>query len=1643
MSYRIDDTLGRLVGNVSLANKLYKIYLHALTSHCLPDLLAGRTGTEEALHDLHSAGCWSFQSLTDVEEDLLEKIGSLTPVRKCYPEHLRVMQQMIWSNLSPLSQHHEYYSVTRAILEYADRLRVFTEDAKMSSPISRLDSSLLERAALRNCVYYPAEFAYPPSNAADVEYDSRDRFTDTGTINESAVYNTARTVYDWPQRLNTCHEIFDKLRMWNSIAGPGTNSGLTLQYGSHWLKMDMANAWLSLYNLCRFSERHRDRYPLVFVLSALAYASPQYRDLADTLLAFVTCRLFRALNPPDFDSYLLSDGCEPNEGRLHQIIQDAAFPFEESPEATIQRCQGESNAQLARRRYSTYQEQCSIQRSGLVRSFIHQWPCKKPRRPSTSYRHARFNLEEAMDDVDVAFSSWHRNRALRDHVHQVEAILRQVHCSTCIQYSGPYQFVACSDRHLSSITIIPVNVLFTQEVANIDCSPPKLSTTGHIGQERLRDSEEHGELVFHRIYGNNLAESQSTLDQETVDTYPEDIPFTSKYPADHYTQCKDHLDRVVGAIVRSLSPSSTLEEIMFTTCLWPRLTITSLLRSLGSLSGINLTAEWKRALIALANAVISVQRAQRLLGFALGHQRDEFFKELKNMNCDGWDPSLYPDWLLVQIDGHFIVRSIQADVALEMISPTSGENTALQLNMGEGKSSVIVPVIAATLADRTRLVRVVVLKSLANSMFQMLVDRLGGLNNRRVDQVQIVQNLYKECMDVGGILVTQPDHILSFKLMAIDRQLSANDSTSRPVTDQLLESQRWLEKNTRDILDESDEILHVRYQLIYTIGLQRHLEDHPDRWTTIQQVFMLVKKVVPQIQHLFPLGIELEAGPNNTFPSFRILADHAVSQQLRDYCGVTGLWKGLLLLRGLLAHGILVYVLKERRWRVDYGLDQRRSMLAVPYRAKDVPALRAEFGHPDVAIALTCLSYYYGGLQEHQIDLCFALLYKLDNPMLEYETWIHDCDDVPESLRQLNGVNLRSPEQRQQHLLPLFRRNVAVINFFLSHVVFPKEAKEFPQKQVASGWDIAEKKDHVTTGFSGTNDNRYLLPTSITQRDPPHQLCTNAKVLNYLLRPENSSYICAQDVHGERLSVQKFLELLVQQEPEIRVLLDVGAEMLELQNEGLVARWLELNQNAQAAVYFGYNDQLMVLTRNGTVESFVSSPFNQQLDQCILYLDDAHTRGTDVKLPRDVRAAVTLGPKVTKDRLVQGCMRMRKLGNGHSVMFFAPLEIDRSIRKAAKKTDGQNKDLIIETVLQRGPSSLTVLYLRTGLQCRGSSGRPRAWKKCTVSNPPHEHPAFEVVELRQRCMELGVMSLSESRMDEEQEREVDHEVEREQEVERPPKAKAATHRVHPHIKEFIRTGTFPLPSPAIVPAFSNLSASAADQHIGVWSPRLLASLDFSTTIERQGIDKADDYLRPVTWILSSVAKNKTTLVILSPYEVNELLPSIRCSTKVRLHIYTPRVTRAMKPCDDLSLYCILPSPAFWTPPPPLIMQLNIFGGQLYLPDYETYLQTARFLGIYTDDIPRDLVQIQSDGFILPKHRPAQIKTLSPFDTTPLPFLKALLGLRRKGMGYSSTHLGKILRARLLTDDDFDNVYDTAEPMDVDCESIPYANRHGY
>jgi hypothetical protein len=123
----------------------------------------------------------------------------------------------------------------------------------------------------------------------------------------------------------------------------------------------------------------------------------------------------------------------------------------------------------------------------------------------------------------------------------------------------------------------------------------------------------------------------------------------------------------------------------------------------------------------------------------------------------------------------------------------------------------------------------------------------------------------------------------------------------------------------------------------------------------------------------------------------------------------------------------------------------------------------------------------------------------------------------------------------------------------------------------------------------------------------------------------------------------------------------------------------------------------------------------------------------------------------------------------------------------------------------------------------------------------------------------------------------------------------------------------------------------------------------------------------------------------------------------------------MQTCGDLQLYSV-PSTPQLTSLELLICQLNLFAGQLYFSNYETYLRTCIFLGLNGPDLGDEDLVVDSDGFIREENRPAARASCS-FNRSQLLPLKELFGLRRKGMRYLPTHLGKMLNGRILTEED--------------------------
>jgi hypothetical protein len=177
------------------------------------------------------------------------------------------------------------------------------------------------------------------------------------------------------------------------------------------------------------------------------------------------------------------------------------------------------------------------------------------------------------------------------------------------------------------------------------------------------------------------------------------------------------------------------------------------------------------------------------------------------------------------------------------------------------------------------------------------------------------------------------------------------------------------------------------------------------------------------------------------------------------------------------------------------------------------------------------------------------------------------------------------------------------------------------------------------------------------------------------------------------ISGKEILEKLV--EDRIPILLDSGALMLELSNEKVAETWLRLLQehgitNWEAAVFFDEKHRLRVKDRNHLNESspYDLSPYREKMDLCIVYLDDAHTRGTDLKIPPPSRACVTLCAGITRDKMVQACMRMRLLGKGHTISFYASDEASYGIKALLLRAEHELEFLMEDSIEQNQSPSI-------------------------------------------------------------------------------------------------------------------------------------------------------------------------------------------------------------------------------------------------------------------------------------------------------------------------------------------------------------------
>lgn len=371
----------------------------------------------------------------------------------------------------------------------------------------------------------------------------------------------------------------------------------------------------------------------------------------------------------------------------------------------------------------------------------------------------------------------------------------------------------------------------------------------------------------------------------------------------------------------------------------------------------------------------------------------------------------------------------------------------------------------------------------------------------------------------------------------------------------------------------------------------------------------------------------------------------------------------LLAAKGWLSHRILYHVFSYRH-RVEYGLwgstnGSSTKKLAIPFKAKDTPALRSEFAHPDIMIGFTVLSYVYQGLNKDQVTLCLSKLKREFNNADEIlGQWLGTRGGATQiTIASFEALDLEDDAQMDA-LFEQLRYQSATIFFYLNHFVFPDETKQHVEKISGNANTLAVSEE--LRGFSGTDDSKVMMPLSV--RSVSHEPTTNGKMLHILSRRVNQNYESKQFSHPRDLLDAVCLHVATQPNPSLYscALIDSGALVTGFSNSA-AAHYLSENLPAHflGVTFFDEDGEIKVKLRQHETQLLV----NCHLPKTALftYLDDAHTRGTDLKLPLNAQAIVTVGREMNKDKYMQAVMRLRQLNDKQSIITWGHHSLSQKI----------------------------------------------------------------------------------------------------------------------------------------------------------------------------------------------------------------------------------------------------------------------------------------------------------------------------------------------------------------------------------------------
>jgi hypothetical protein len=440
-------------------------------------------------------------------------------------------------------------------------------------------------------------------------------------------------------------------------------------------------------------------------------------DVLRTLIAFVVLQDLKVLSPPKWPTY---SQFRQNQvlriDYLLQLMKSCLVPYRGDERSTFafnlnakQRRKLES-AELA------HEKQQEADSKALAEFLLLKWPCPEPTIEGLPMSTPLLvDVGKALQVIRPEWLRLFQNLEHSNYISQVQRVLNDHHTNSCHQEElpalvfGEQDTFQCRARDgafptlqklLSKAIEVKSGHLTLSQTFESNGSMPTSNLNpdnGRLQKLALALSPEIQELeaiigivaksksAVRRQYGEDLFQSLKALQRFMSSSHERQLnSVNTARLAVEISQARLDIQNQLNQLQKALEREKSAHWLQ-QGGLWPSITPVTLLENLRSTSSCKFGYGIKNALLSYAQSITALQRLLRVEDAFQKGNMQRLIEEQENLGHSNWKPLDYPDWLLLEIDSNILIRPGQVDVALATISPDSGSNSVLQMNMGQGR----------------------------------------------------------------------------------------------------------------------------------------------------------------------------------------------------------------------------------------------------------------------------------------------------------------------------------------------------------------------------------------------------------------------------------------------------------------------------------------------------------------------------------------------------------------------------------------------------------------------------------------------------------------------------------------------------------------------------------------------------------------------------------------------------------------------------------------------------------------------------------------------------------------------------------------------------------------------------------------------